>query len=145
MRDQGLSFDLSAGQGRWVISIILFFSLFAIMTARLCYDIMAIFIVIYIKINTLHGPFTGLPLVFPVPAAWEHCWSSFPSPAQPEQQSLLQMLNPEPPGAWKAMVSNLQILLEVRQWCGNEDCSALNQFCTFVVLYIQCQWWLELR
>lgn len=38
------------------------------------------------------------------------------------------------------MVFNLQILLEVGQWPGNEDCSALIQFCTFVVLYMQCQW-----
>lgn len=67
-----------------VISIILFLSLFAVMTARLCYDIMAIFTVIYIKINTVLGPFTVLALVFPLPAAWEHCWSSFPSPAQSE-------------------------------------------------------------
>lgn len=69
------------------------------MTARLCYDIMAIFTVIYIKINTVLGPFTVLALVFPLPAAWEHRWSSFPFPAQPEQQSLLQMLTPETPGA----------------------------------------------
>lgn len=82
-----------------VISIILFFSLFAVITAMLCYDIMAIFTVIYIKINTLLGPFTVLPLVFHLSAAWEHCWSRFPSPAQPEQQSLLQVLTPEPPGA----------------------------------------------
>lgn len=128
-----------------VISIILFFSSFAIMIAILCYDIMAIFTVIYIKINTVLGPFRVLALVFPLPAGWEHCWSSFPSPAQPEQQSLLQMLTPEPPGAWKAMVCNLQILLEVGQWPENEDFSAWNQFCTFVVPYMQCQWCLESR
>lgn len=54
------------------------------MTARLCYDITAIFTVIYTKINTVLGPFTVLALVFPLPAAWEHHWSSFLSPAQPE-------------------------------------------------------------
>lgn len=102
----------------------------------LCYDIMAIFTVIFIKINTVLGPFTVLALVFPLPAGWELCWSSFPSPTQPEQQSLLQMLTPEPPDARKAMVFNLQILLEVGQWSGNEDCSALNQFGTFVVLHM---------
>lgn len=133
------------GPREMVISIILFFSSVAIMTAMPCYDIMTIFTVICIKINTVLGPFTVLALVFPLPAGWEYCWNSFPSPAQPEQQSLLQMLTSEPPGAWKAVVFNLQILLEVGQWSRNEDCSALNQFGTFVVLYMQCQWCLELR
>jgi len=42
------------------------------MIAMLCYDIMAIFSIIYIKINTAHGSFTGRALAFPLTAGWEH-------------------------------------------------------------------------
>ena len=66
MGEQGLRFI--CGPTEIVISIFLFFSSFAMMIAMLCYDIMAIFSVIYVKINTSLGPFTVLTLVFPLPA-----------------------------------------------------------------------------
>lgn len=77
------------GQGSLLfISLFLFSSALATMTATLCYDIMALRSVIYIPVMAARGPF--VVLVGPLPAGGERCWRALPASTQPQPRILLQ-------------------------------------------------------